>query len=75
MTHTLNAGETLPDTSGRASLLAQEPHILAWAITAIALVGYIVLTALGIDPPAILDVILGGSFGSASSLSWPRRAG
>ena len=75
MPSTLAAGATLSGTTpGKVAQLADAPHLLAWATTIIALVGYIVLSALHITPPAVLDTVLGVSFGSASGLSWPLRA-
>ena len=74
-THTLAAGATLSGTTpGRVALLADAPHVLAWIVTLVALVGYIVLAAMHVTPPAVLDTVLGVSFGSASGLSWPLRA-
>lgn len=74
----LNAGSTLPGGSslppGGVSL-PTAPHVYAWSLFLVALVGYIVLTALHDTVPGVLDTILGANFGAAAGLSWPLNNG
>lgn len=74
----LNAGAQPDGTSspsGRAALPSTPPHVYAWVLFLVALVGYIVLTALHDAVPPVFDLLLGLNGGAATSLSWPLNNG
>lgn len=62
-------GTDIPPTAGQ---LAAEPHVGAWIVTALGVVGVVVLAALGKPVPEALTTMIGVGGGAAAGLSFPR---